>query len=287
MDAVAGRTIARTPKAERTRDAILTAAIELMRDEGYERATMRAIAERAGVSTRNAYYYFRSKEELVQAFYARTHDEHLAAARPRLADARGLRGRLLATMSAKLETIEPHHPFAGVLLRTTADPASPLNPFRSESRPVREEATALFESARRALFAWRMLPPRTWFRIHPAEPFVDVGEDRVLCVRVLGSWWTSPVRVVDACGREAGADRAALTWGTLPGHHVVGEERFEVALRADGSVVYRLRAFARWSKLPARLAPALARMAQRRFARDSVRALANSAHAQDVREITP
>lgn len=140
----ASRAAPRTAKARRTRDAILTAAIELLREQGYERATMRAIAERAGVSVGNAYYYFRSKEELVQAFYARTHVEHLAVALPRLATQRGLRDRLLATMSAKLETVEPYHPFAGVLFRSAADPASPLNPFSEESREVRDEAIAHF-----------------------------------------------------------------------------------------------------------------------------------------------
>jgi len=40
---------------------------------------MRAIAERAGVALGNAYYYFGSKEHLIQAFYDRTHVEHLAA----------------------------------------------------------------------------------------------------------------------------------------------------------------------------------------------------------------
>lgn len=134
----------RGPKARRTRAAILQSAIELLREVGYERATMRMIADRAGVSTGNAYYYFRSKEELVQAFYARTHDEHLAVARPRIAEASGLRDRLLATMNAKFETIEPYHPFAGVLFRSAADPASPLNPFSEASREVRQDAIALF-----------------------------------------------------------------------------------------------------------------------------------------------
>jgi AcrR family transcriptional regulator len=46
---------------------------------------MRAIAERAGVALGNTYYYFRSKEHLIQAFYARSHAEHLAAAAPVLA----------------------------------------------------------------------------------------------------------------------------------------------------------------------------------------------------------
>jgi AcrR family transcriptional regulator len=41
---------------------------------------MRAIAERAGVSTGNAYYYFGSKEELIQEFYLRNHARHLPPA---------------------------------------------------------------------------------------------------------------------------------------------------------------------------------------------------------------
>lgn len=132
------------PKARRTRAAILQSAIELLGEVGFERATMRAIAERAGVSIGNAYYYFASKEALVQAFYARTHAEHLAVAGPRIAAAFGLRDRLVATMSAKLETIEPYHPFAGVLFRSAADPDSPLNPFSAESQAVRDDAIDLF-----------------------------------------------------------------------------------------------------------------------------------------------
>ena len=43
---------------------------------------MRAITAEAGVSVGNAYYYFDSKEHLIQAFYDRAQHEHLAAARP-------------------------------------------------------------------------------------------------------------------------------------------------------------------------------------------------------------
>ena len=105
---------------------------------------MRAIAERAGVALGNAYYYFRSKEQLIQAFYGRTHDEHLAAVRPRLDRLRDLKSRLLWVMRTKLKTIEPYHRFAGTMFRSAADPSSPLNPFSSESEPVRRDATALF-----------------------------------------------------------------------------------------------------------------------------------------------
>ncbi len=131
-------------KGERTRAHILETSLELFRERGYDETTMRAIAERAGVAVGNAYYYFRSKEHLIQAFYARTHEEHLAASREILARERGLRERLLGVMRTKLDTIMPYHRFAGILFKTAADPSSPLNPFSEESGPTRQQSTDLF-----------------------------------------------------------------------------------------------------------------------------------------------
>src|SRR5437868_3332614 len=123
----------KTSKGEQTRAIILETALELFRERGYEETTMRAIAEKAGVALGNTYYYFRSKEHLIQAFYGRTHEEHLAASDPVLQKERTLKGRLLGVMRAKLETIEPYHRFAGILFKSASDPQSPLNPFSSES----------------------------------------------------------------------------------------------------------------------------------------------------------
>lgn len=134
----------KTPKGEQTRAQILEAALDLFRERGYEETTMRAIAEAAGVAVGNAYYYFESKEHLIQAFYARTHEEHVAASREVLDRERGLRERLLGVMRAKLDTIAPYHQFAGVLFKTAANPLSPLNPFSAESLPVRRQATEIF-----------------------------------------------------------------------------------------------------------------------------------------------
>jgi len=51
----------KTPKGEQTRALILNTALDLLRERGYERTTMRAIANQAGVSLGNAYHYFGSK----------------------------------------------------------------------------------------------------------------------------------------------------------------------------------------------------------------------------------
>ncbi|MDX1502242.1 MAG: TetR family transcriptional regulator [Thermoanaerobaculia bacterium] len=134
----------KTAKAERTRGRILDAALELLRERGYEGTTMRRIARRAGTSVGSAYYYFPSKGHLVQAFYARTHQEHLAACEDVLASETRFERRLAGVLEAKLDTIAPYHRFSGVLFKTAADPESPLNPFSDDSQPTRRQATELF-----------------------------------------------------------------------------------------------------------------------------------------------
>jgi AcrR family transcriptional regulator len=132
-----------TVKAERTRAAILESALALFRERGFEATTMRDVAVRAGVSAGNAYYYFKSKDHLVQGFYAESHADHLEACEAALARTTDFEERLLAVFTTKLETSEPYHRFAGQLFKSAADPRSPLHPFSDESRPVREECVEL------------------------------------------------------------------------------------------------------------------------------------------------
>ncbi len=135
-----------TKKGERTRQAILESALALFTEHGYDATTMRAVADHAGVSTGNAYYYFESKEHLIQGFYARTHVEHLAACEDILASETGFKERLVGILLAKIETAEPYHRFAALLFKTAADPKSPLNPFSEQSSDTRREAMELMES---------------------------------------------------------------------------------------------------------------------------------------------
>ena len=136
----------KTPKGEQTRTLILNAALDLLADRGYEKTTMRAIAEKADVSLGNAYHYFKSKEHLIQAFYHRTHEEHVAASLPVLEKETDLKTRLLKVLRLKIQTLEPYHEFAGVLFKTAADPHSPLNPFGRDAAPVRRDSIQLFET---------------------------------------------------------------------------------------------------------------------------------------------
>ena len=144
MSAMRKKRSANTQKGDQTKALILETALEIFHERGYEQTTMRAIAKKANLSLGNAYYYFHSKEHLIQAFYHRTHEEHLAASLPALEKERTLKNRLLTVMRWKIETIEPYHEFAAALFKTAANPTSPLNPFSDESDPVRKESIELF-----------------------------------------------------------------------------------------------------------------------------------------------
>ena len=136
--------LALTPRAQQTRAAITDAALELFRSHGYEATTMRAIAQRAGVSTGNAYYYFSSKEELIQEFYARSHADHLAASRSVLDRERDFTARLRGTLRALIDVQAPYHAFAATFYKHAAEPTSPLSPFSRQSSPTREASIALY-----------------------------------------------------------------------------------------------------------------------------------------------
>jgi AcrR family transcriptional regulator len=126
--------------------AIIDAALTLFRERGYDATTMRAIAAEAGVSVGNAYYYFDSKERLIQGFYDRTQDEHAAAAQPILARERDLTARIIGVVDAWLDIMHPYRPFAGKFFKNAAEPTSPLSPFSPESSPARAASIALWEN---------------------------------------------------------------------------------------------------------------------------------------------
>jgi AcrR family transcriptional regulator len=134
----------RSDRGEQTRTAIAAAAQELFLERGYDKTTMRAVADRAGVSIGNAYYYFASKEHLVQAFYDEVQVAHAAAAEQSLASSDKFGDRLRGVLTSWVDVAEPFHGFAGKFFKIAAEPTSPLSPFSSESRGAREASVDLF-----------------------------------------------------------------------------------------------------------------------------------------------
>jgi AcrR family transcriptional regulator len=140
---VPGANVQTVPKSEETRSLIVTTAMRLFTENGYDRTTMRAIATEAGVSVGNAYYYFSSKEQLIQGFYDEIARLHLGAARDLLADEPRFAERLKAVLLCWLELAEPYHRFGTQFFVNAADPESPLSPFSEESSAARDASIEL------------------------------------------------------------------------------------------------------------------------------------------------
>lgn len=134
----------RRARGEQTRQLILETALRLFRERGYAETTMRAIAKEAGVAVGNAYYYFDSKEHLIQGFYDRNQTAHRQAAEPVLTGERDFAARLRGVLHAGIDVNEPYHSFAATFFKSAAEPSSPLSPFSRESSPAREAAIAIF-----------------------------------------------------------------------------------------------------------------------------------------------
>ena len=133
-----------SPKGQQTREHILQTALRLFREKGYEATTMRLIAAEAGVSVGNAYYYFPSKQHLVQAYYAASQERHAAAARPVLDRETTFEARLHGVLRSRLDTMQSEKGFAVDFFRSAADPRSPLSPFSEQSAPARAVAVSLY-----------------------------------------------------------------------------------------------------------------------------------------------
>jgi AcrR family transcriptional regulator len=134
-----------TPKAEETGLRILEAALELFRQAGFDKATMRDIAERAGVATGAAYYYYPSKDAIVLDFYRRSCEKMQPKIEAALEHVAGLEDRLRELIRVKLTHFAPNRGVLRALVRNGADPKHPLSPFSPETREIREIDIAWFE----------------------------------------------------------------------------------------------------------------------------------------------
>ena len=131
-----------------------------------------------------------------------------------------------------------------------------------------------FERTVAALYSWKMFDV-VWARLVPADAPVEVGTTVAVLARHYGFYSLNPCRISYTIEEdEGGLVRRGFAYGTLPEHGERGEERFTVEWRReDDSVFYELYAFSRPNHFLAKLGYPLSRRLQRRFARDSLRAM--------------
>ena len=134
-------------KRDATRENILTSALKLFRVKGFEPTTMRDIAKSAGLSLGASYYYFKTKEAIVMAYYDRVQAEHTALAIPAMRKAKDFRARLGVAMHTKLDIIKDDRRLLVAMFRYGGDPDHPLSWFGPATKKQRELAMEIFEAA--------------------------------------------------------------------------------------------------------------------------------------------
>jgi len=123
-----------------------------------------------------------------------------------------------------------------------------------------------FRSAVDALKNWQHFD-LGWVVIAPRGVSVEVGATVAVKARAFGTWSLNASRIVYTIDE---ARRFGFAYGTLPDHVECGEERFLVEWLPDDSVWYDILAFSRPQHPLVRLSAPLARMLQKRFARESL-----------------
>lgn len=134
------------PRSESAREAILTAAAELLLEHGLDAVSMDALAERAGVSKATIYRWWPTKEALaLDALYTAWAGPELAAP-----DTGSLRGDLLALLRPWVRRVKAR-PYARVLgsfiAKAHSDPAFAAEYLARVVSPRRHIARLIFERA--------------------------------------------------------------------------------------------------------------------------------------------
>lgn len=113
-----------------------------------------------------------------------------------------------------------------------------------------------------------------WVRMVPAGTPVEVDAVVAILTRHFGFWSLNACRVVYLIDQDEPVKKFGFAYGTLSSHVERGEERFTIEWHSsDDSVWYDILAFSWPNKLLVKLARPLARMLQKRFARDSLSAM--------------
>lgn len=141
----------------------------------------------------------------------------------------------------------------------------------------------VYERSVQAFKEWKQFD-LGWVTIVPRGVVVEVGATVAVKARAFGTWSLSAARIVYLIDEDGPVIRFGFAYGTLPDHVETGEERFTIEWNAaDDSVWYGILAFSRPHHSLVKLSFPLARMLQKRFARESMKRMVESAKVVSCR----
>jgi AcrR family transcriptional regulator len=125
----------RSENKEKTKKAILAAALKLFAEKGFYNTSTRAISRKAGIAEGTLFNYFETKEDLALYFFEREMVEVIEwyEGNPRMKRA-ALPEKLFAIIHHSLERLEPCEEFIGAVYLRALAPSSKLSPWRLQNQ---------------------------------------------------------------------------------------------------------------------------------------------------------
>jgi AcrR family transcriptional regulator len=136
-----------TDKGEQTRTQIFKSALQLFRERGFDSTTMQEIAKHATVVKSAAYYYFPSKEAIVQTYYETVQSEQERLCEEVFAGTKDLKTRLATALHSKFDLAKDDRNLLGVVFRYTGEPEHPLSCLGRGTAEIRRRSTQVFRNA--------------------------------------------------------------------------------------------------------------------------------------------
>ena len=135
------------------------------------------------------------------------------------------------------------------------------------------EGEKTFNHAISAIRRWEMFN-LGWVQLFWPDTPIEIGSTVSVLARHFGFWSLNACRIVYLIDEDGPIRKYGFAYGTLKEHAESGEERFMVEWhRADDSVWYDLFAFSRPNQLLSIAGFPVARILQKRFAKDSKQAM--------------
>jgi uncharacterized protein (UPF0548 family) len=129
-----------------------------------------------------------------------------------------------------------------------------------------------FQKAVEAIQRWEMFNIG-WVDLCWPDAAIETGSVVAVLAHHLGFWSLNACKIVRVIDEDRNPRRYGFVYGTLPDHAERGQEQFAIEWRDDDSVWYDILAFSKPNALLAKVGYPITRLLQKRFSRDSMKAM--------------
>lgn len=132
-------------KNQQTKDELYQLALKEFMKSGVEGTSMRHLAKLADMSLGRFYYYYPSKEAVIQRFYEESLIQFSEGVELAKTQSKDFASALSFVVSYRIETYRPYRELLIALSKSATDPRSDISPFTEATQPIRDQVITNFK----------------------------------------------------------------------------------------------------------------------------------------------